>query len=53
MDYLGINSPAALPELRDIINTDIVVPTDASEALPQDVGGGMAVTEDGELIGGE
>jgi segregation and condensation protein B len=50
MDYLGINSPAALPALRDIVNTDIILPTSGLEALPEDVGG-MAVTEDGELVG--
>lgn len=50
MDYLGINSPSALPALRDIVGTDIVQPTNAVEALPEDVGG-LAVTEDGELVG--
>jgi segregation and condensation protein B len=53
MDYLGINSPASLPELRELVNVDIVVPTAAAEALPEDVGGNMIVTEDGELIEGE
>jgi segregation and condensation protein B len=52
MDYLGINSPASLPELRDIVNLDIVVPTAAAEALPEDVGGNLLVTEDGELVEG-
>jgi segregation and condensation protein B len=50
MDYLGINSPASLPELRDIISTDIVIPTDAIEALPEDVSGTLVVREDGELV---
>jgi segregation and condensation protein B len=50
MDYLGINSPAGLPALRDIVGTDIVMPTDATEAQPDDVSG-LVVTEDGELIG--
>lgn len=49
MDYLGINSPASLPALRDIINTDIVIPTSAAQATPDDVSG-MSVTEEGELI---
>jgi segregation and condensation protein B len=36
MDYLGIASPKALPQLRDIVSTDIVIPTEATEALPTD-----------------
>lgn len=36
MDYLGISSPAMLPQLRDIVPTDIVIPTEAAEALPAD-----------------
>jgi segregation and condensation protein B len=36
MDYLGINSPADLPQLKDITNIDIVMPTDASNANPAD-----------------
>lgn len=36
MDYLGINSPDQLPQLKEIINTDIVVPTDAMEAVPEE-----------------
>lgn len=39
MDYLGIASPAALPKLRDIVATDIVIPTEAAEALPADTPG--------------
>lgn len=35
MDYLGINSPAALPALRDIASMDIVAPTEGVEALPE------------------
>lgn len=35
MDYLGINSPDELPQLRDITNIEIVVPTDAAEAIPE------------------
>ncbi len=50
MDYLGINSPAALPQLRDIVGLDMVIPTDAAEATPEDISA-LAVTEDGELIG--
>src|ERR1043165_2447333 len=34
MDYLGINTPAELPQLKDITNIDIVLPTNGAEALP-------------------
>jgi len=40
MDYLGINSPTQLPQLKDI-NIDIVLPVDATEAQ---------VTENGVLM---
>ncbi len=52
MDYLGINSPAALPALRDILSTDVVMPTSALKAQPEDSVGLMAVAENGELIEG-
>jgi len=39
MDYLGIASPSALPKLRDIVATDIVIPTEATDALPADTPG--------------
>jgi len=48
MDYLGINSPAQLPELKDISNIDVVLPTSGSEALP-DGDTAMVVNEDGSL----
>ncbi len=32
MDYLGINSSTELPQLKDITNIEIVMPTDALEA---------------------
>ena len=53
MDYLGINSPEALPQLRDIVATDIVIPTEAIEALPDDAAtpSTIIVSQDGELIG--
>jgi len=35
MDYLGINSPTDLPQLKDIANTDIVLPTPGAEAQPE------------------
>lgn len=31
MDYLGINSPSQLPQLKDI-NTDVIVPSNAADA---------------------
>ena len=36
MDYLGINSPSQLPQLKDITDLEIVMPTNAEEAMPQD-----------------
>jgi hypothetical protein len=53
MDYLGINSPDALPKLKDIIGQEPVEPTDAAEAIPDDalVPSGLAVDGAGDLIG--
>lgn len=48
MDYLGINSPAELPQLKDISNIEVVVPTSGSEAEPG-MEFQMVVTEDGSL----
>lgn len=48
MDYLGINSPAQLPQLKDI-NIDIVLPSSASEAQTADTPGAMLVDESGKL----
>lgn len=36
MDYLGINSNNELPKLKEIITTETITPTDASEALPDE-----------------
>ena len=47
MDYLGINSPAQLPQLKDI-NIDIVLPVNASEAQVED-NGVLMVDEAGNL----
>ncbi|MEZ5017626.1 MAG: SMC-Scp complex subunit ScpB [Flavipsychrobacter sp.] len=44
MDYLGINSPSDLPQLKDITDVEIVVPTDSNEAQPDDA----SATEEGE-----
>ncbi|MGC4058938.1 MAG: SMC-Scp complex subunit ScpB [Chitinophagaceae bacterium] len=46
MDYLGINSPAQLPQLKDI-NIDMVLPSSASEAQPADAAT-ATLTVDGE-----
>jgi segregation and condensation protein B len=48
MDYLGINNPAQLPQLKDITNIEIVLPTNGQEAQPGDEGA-LIVTEDGAL----
>ncbi len=53
MDYLGINSAEQLPELKEIINTDIVFPTSGSDAIPdseqEGVTGQLFIDSDGEL----
>lgn len=36
MDYLGINGPEQLPQLKEIISADVVLPTDAAEAEPEE-----------------
>lgn len=36
MDYLGINSPSQLPQLKDITDVQIVMPTDGRDAVPED-----------------
>lgn len=48
MDYLGINSPAQLPKLKEVANMEIVFPTDASAAIPEQEQQ-MAVGDDGLL----
>lgn len=48
MDYLGINSPAQLPQLKDI-NIDIVLPSNAAAAQTADAPGAMLVDESGKL----
>jgi len=49
MDYLGINSSAELPQLKDISNTEIVLPTNGTEAMPEGENGPLLVAEDGSL----
>lgn len=48
MDYLGINSPAQLPQLKDI-NIDIVLPSSAAEAQTADAPAVLIVDESGKL----
>ncbi len=36
MDYLGINSTDELPKMKEIFNTDIVIPTHGDQAIPDD-----------------
>lgn len=49
MDYLGINNSQELPELKDITNIEIVMPTDASEAVPEG-DSQLLVSADGNLV---
>lgn len=50
MDYLGINSPADLPQLKDITNIEIVMPTNGLEATPIGENGALIVNEEGNLL---
>ncbi len=49
MDYLGINSATQLPQIKDITDVQIVMPTNAEEAVTEDVQGLILVTEQGQL----
>ncbi len=49
MDYLGINSPAQLPQMKDITDIQIVMPTSSEDALPADTPGLMIVNDHNEL----
>ena len=49
MDYLGINNSGELPQLKDITNLEIVLPTNGSEAQPEDEAQ-VLVTAEGTLI---
>ncbi len=35
MDYLGVNSPSQLPQLKDLNDIEIILPTSGQEALPE------------------
>lgn len=52
MDYLGINNSGELPNLKDITNIEIVLPTDASEAMPEDEAQ-LLVAADGSIVAEE
>lgn len=54
-DYLGINSAAGLPQLKDLNTELLVIPTEASEALPDEGSkqpelSNLGVDHKGELI---
>ena len=49
MDYLGINNSGELPQLKDITNIDIVLPTNGSEAIPEG-DSQLLVSPDGSII---
>jgi len=49
MDYLGINSPAQLPQLKDITDKQIVMPTSGLEAAPTDSPSIIIVNEQSAL----
>ena len=47
MDYLGINSVAELPKLKDITNVEVVLPTEGKEATPEEPKKPIIVEVDG------
>ena len=49
MNYIGINNPSQLPQLKDITNIDMVIPTNALEAAPEEETSSLVVSEDGSL----
>lgn len=49
MDYIGINSPNQLPQLKDITNIEMVMPTNALEAVPEEATSSLVVSENGSL----
>lgn len=52
MDYLGVNSTAQLPQLKEITYTETVIPTNGEEALPEEKGNQqqhLLVNDKGEL----
>lgn len=62
MDYLGVNGPTDLPQLKEIGNTDIIYPTSGEEAIPDESGnrqmivdnnGALKIEESDAAINGE
>ncbi len=51
MDYLGINSPSQLPQIKEISDIEVIMPTDGSDAIPEsrDLQPTLVVTEHGDL----
>jgi len=51
MDYLGINSPSQLPQIKEIASIEVVLPTNGSDAIPQakDLQPTLIVNEHGDL----
>lgn len=52
MDYLGINDATQMPQIKDITDIEVVMPTDGSEAEPEhrgDLQPTLVVSEDGDL----
>ena len=49
LDYLGINSIEELPKLNEISQYEDIIPTDSSEALPDEGESKMVVDENGEI----
>lgn len=50
MDYLGINSPADLPKLKDINTIEIVLPTDSEAAKVETPTTSLLVNNEGNLL---
>jgi segregation and condensation protein B len=48
MDYLGINSIDDMPRLREVVGEDMVIPTSAEHAVPENTK--LAVALDGNLV---
>jgi segregation and condensation protein B len=50
MDYLGINSIDDLPRLKEVVGENIVIPTNADQAIPALPATQMVISTDGELV---
>ncbi len=49
MDYLGINAPSQLPQLKDITDIQIVMPTNGEEAATADTRGPIVISQLGSM----